>query len=156
MSTNMVKIEVATATLLQLDWLIAKCENEPIRFDGRELRYAPSQFSDERVYSPTTRPEQIDKIIEREGITLIRAEDDYEVDAEGYCTETRIPQWFAECDAYLENSTITGYEGEYMESSFLIAEDGGYYDTTPWAAAARAYVAHRCNKTEYVPSYLCK
>lgn len=62
------KIKVSGATPLQIDYLVAKCEEEPVSFDGETLRYAPGQFSDEEPYTPSTDWAQGGPIMAREGI----------------------------------------------------------------------------------------
>jgi hypothetical protein len=53
-----------------LDWAVAKCEDEPVNFDGEIMRYAPGQFSDEEPYTPSNDWTRVGPIIEREKITL--------------------------------------------------------------------------------------
>ena len=56
-----------------LDWAVAKCEGEPVCFDGMTVRYVPGQFSDEEFYNPSTEWAQGGPIIEREGLFLCLA-----------------------------------------------------------------------------------
>lgn len=93
-------------------------------------------------------------IIERANITIIRADDDFEVDAQGFTTRKRIPQWFAHCDQWTGHSTTTSYEGEHMAPTFMIGEEGGYYGTTPLIAAMRCFVTHKLGGEVNVPDEL--
>ena len=92
-------------------------------------------------------------IIERANVTIIRADDDYEVAAKGFTTTKRIPQWFAECSQWTGHSTTTSYEGENMEPTFMISEDG-YYGTTPLIAAMRCFVASKLGEEVDIPQEL--
>jgi hypothetical protein len=47
------------------------------------------------TWSPSTNQAQGHPIIEREGITVIRCDDDYGKDEKGYTTLERIPVWAA-------------------------------------------------------------
>ena len=93
-------------------------------------------------------------IIEREGITLIRADDVYKKDAQGYTTNVRVPQWFAETDQWTGHSTTTSYEGENMDPTFMIGEADGHYGPTPLIAALRCFVASRLGDEIEIPDEL--
>lgn len=58
------KIKIAEATPLQLDWLVAKCEGRSGETALRDSHYG--------VYSPSTNWAQGGPIIEREGVGLHR------------------------------------------------------------------------------------
>jgi hypothetical protein len=71
----MTKLKVSEANGTVLDWMVAKCECANIRVvrlvnpaNVLFLRYAPGQFSDEDVFSPSTDWSQGGPIIERENI----------------------------------------------------------------------------------------
>jgi hypothetical protein len=49
-----VQIETCKLEGEPLNWAVAQCEKEDVVFDGDVLRYAPAQFSDEGIYSPST------------------------------------------------------------------------------------------------------
>lgn len=103
---------------------------------------------------PSENFDQGGAIMDREGITVIRCDDDYRVDAQGFSTSERIPVWFAECSRWKGHSTTTSYEGEHMEPTFMIAEAGGYYGPTMLVAAMRAYVACKLGAEVDVPEAL--
>ncbi len=53
-----------------LDWAVAKCEGDEVRYEGGCIRPALSQFVDDDWYQPSTDWNQGGPIIEREGICL--------------------------------------------------------------------------------------
>ena len=67
----MKQIKVSEATPLQLNWLVAKCEDESIRIESGVVRFALSQFTnDYDRYAPSTDWAQGGPIIEREQVEL--------------------------------------------------------------------------------------
>ena len=70
------KIKTSELTGAALDWAVAKCEGEPVRYDGEIVRYAPGQFSDEEPYNPSTNWSQGGPIIEREEIGFFQKHDE--------------------------------------------------------------------------------
>jgi len=93
-------------------------------------------------------------LIAEHNITLIRADDDYAVDAEGFTTNRRIPQWWGECDRWIGHNLYTSWEGEHMDPSFIIRDDLGLYGTTPLEAAMRALVNHKLGAEVEIPKDL--
>jgi hypothetical protein len=59
------KIKTSELTGAALDWAVAKCEDESVVFDGRVMRFAESQFSDEGWFKPSEDWAQGGPIIER-------------------------------------------------------------------------------------------
>jgi len=53
-----------------LDWAVAKCEGDEVRYEGGCIRPALSQFVDDDWYQPSTDWNQGGPIIEREKIEL--------------------------------------------------------------------------------------
>lgn len=80
-------------------------------------------------------------IIEDEGIGLL-------FDSGSAC---RKPSWFATPDA---QCTQEGYEGEYFEPAFMVAESAGLRGPTPLIAAMRCFVASRLGDEVDVPEEL--
>lgn len=91
--------------------------------------------------------EQGGPIIERENITLIRANSQY---IEG----KSIPLWFAETDKWVGHNITTGYEGEYFDPCFMVDEAGGCYGPTPLIAAMRCYVTSKLGDEIEIPEEL--
>lgn len=71
---TMKTIKVAEATNLQLNWLVAKCEDKRVTYCGAGpsayFAYIPKR-SAYKVWCPSTNPAQMWPIIEREEIDLI-------------------------------------------------------------------------------------
>lgn len=93
-------------------------------------------------------------LIDQFNITIIRADDEHETDADGYATRVRVPQWFAQCDRWTGHSTTTNYEHQHMEPTFMIEEKGGYYGTTSLIAAMRALVVFKLGPSVDIPQEL--
>lgn len=113
--------------------------------------YGPVYLSD---ISFSTNWEVGGLIIERQNITIIRANDCYAVDAKGFTTSKRIPRWFAETSRWTGHSITTSYEGENIDSVFMIDETGGYYGETPLIAAMRCFVASELGDEVEIPDEL--
>ena len=135
------KVMVRELSGAALDWAVAKCES-------RDWPDKAAQFLGEQYYKPSTNWSQGGPIIERENITIIRANSLY-VDGKN------VPNWFAETDKWVGHSISTGYEGEYFDPCFMVDESGGYYGTTPLIAAMRCYVASKLGDDVEIPDELC-
>jgi len=79
-------------------------------------------------------------IIEREQITVIRCDDDYGTDSEGFCNNKRIPVWGATIG---QHQTNTCYEGEHFPPQYELDESSIVYGPTPLISAMRCYVASK-------------
>ena len=132
-----------------LDWAVASSDGRP-----RGVRTFQAGYFDYHMYHYSTDWAQGGPIIERENITIIRADDDYETDADGFTTNKRIPQWFAECSRWTGHGLTTCYEGENMDPTFMISEDSGYYGPTPLIAAMRSFVASKLGDEVEIPKEL--
>lgn len=128
-----------------LDWAVAKANGEEYRaeatWDGIGQEYQPHRYS--------TDPGQAYEIIDREGISVIRCDDDYGSDKYGRATLQRIPAWFAEHGG--GHSVFSSYEGENMDATFMISESGGYYGPTSLIAAMRCFVAAKLGESVEIP-----
>ena len=146
------KIKVSEATPTQLDWLVAKCEGEKrLVLRGGNLHYPPGQFSDEEAYNPSNSPEQAYPIIEREGISVIRCEDDYVLDRQGYCTNKRTPVWCATTGHYGTNSSSWGC---HYDPQYEVPEAASICGPTPLIAAMRCYCCAKLGSEVEVPESL--
>lgn len=138
-----------------LDWAVAKCVEASIRIERGEVRFAMSQFTgDHDLYSPSEDWAQGGPLLDQFNVTTIRADDDFEVDAGGFTTNKRIPQWFAECGRWVGHSICTSYEGEHMDPTFMVGEAGGFYGETRLIAGLRAIVAFVLGAEVDVPAEL--
>lgn len=160
MNTATKKMETADLSGLALDWAVAAASGllgevtQAINWVQLAHQRCGLPFTHGRVFSPSTDWCEAGPIIERANITIIRAYDEEEVDAKGFCTEKRIPQWFAECGSWIGNPTSTSYEGEHMAPTFMVGEAGGHYGTTPLIAAMRSFVAFKLGAVVEVPAPL--
>mgnify|MGYP006053894009 CR=1 FL=1 len=136
-----------------LDWAVAKAAGLKVHVGFQVVFYVPHRKRSHYRWAPSDNWKQGGPIIERANVTIIRADDDYEVAAKGFTTTKRIPQWFAECSQWTGHSTTTSYEGENMEPTFMISEDG-YYGTTPLIAAMRCFVASKLGEEVDIPQEL--
>jgi hypothetical protein len=141
-------IKVSEATPLQLDWLVAKCEGW-LKGDITHPHFCKMWKEETRTPAiyPSTDWAQGGPIIERENITLIRANSQY---LEG----KNVPLWFAETDKWVGHNISTGYEGEYFDPCFMVDEAGGFYGPTPLIAAMRCFVASRLGDEVEIPEEL--
>jgi hypothetical protein len=156
----MKSIKTREATPVQLNYLVAICEN----YQSRALwllqkeGYVAWQDYENAWGNPipaySTCPALAHLIIDRESISIIRANDVYKTDKEGFTTRKHIPQWFAQKSKYAGNDIQTSYESEHFEPCFMINEDEGVYGPEPLTAAMRAYVYHKLGETAKVPEEL--
>lgn len=147
------KIKTSDLTGAALDWAVAKA-GQPIYSDKSLIVSVQGGHDGIDPFTPSRNWDQGGPFIERENITLIRADDDYEVDAKGFTTNKRIPTWFAECSRWTGHTPACSYEGEYMEPTFMVGAEDGYYGPTPLIAAMRCYVASKLGETVDVPDEL--
>ena len=138
------KIKVAEASGVVLDWMVARCNGKGIEF-ARVLD--PWLTVDGELdqplhsYTPSTDWAQGGPIIEREGIGML-------FDAGSACRE---PAWFATPD---DQQVSHGYEGENFDPAFMVYEADGCYGPTPLTAAMRCYTSSRLGEEVEVPAEL--
>lgn len=144
MSTR--KIKTSELTGAALDWAVAKTVGN--NMDG-------IQFLGGACFDPlleewlrySTDWSQGGPIIERENITIIRANDEY-IDGK------RVPNWFAETDQCVGHNVSESYECHQIDRVFTISADDGMYGPTPLIAAMRCFVHHRLGDTVDIPEEL--
>jgi hypothetical protein len=139
-----------------LDCAVAKCEGLRLRpfKDGFVLngRITKDQYEgDCETWAPSTEWSQAGPIIEREGITIIRCDDDYKRDSKGFTTNKRIPVWAAEAGGQHSSQTIYGSQGDDWGNVYSIDEPSCFYGETPLIAAMRCYVANKLGDEVEVP-----
>lgn len=122
----MKKIKVSEANENSLDWLVAKCQGEPVRIHRGRMRYSLSQMmsSCDDLYSPSTDWSTGGPIVERERIGVHTLHDFWE--ARGECRNKSI-------------RTV-----RFMEK----------WGPTPLIAAMRCYVASKLGDEVEVPEEL--
>ena len=128
-----------------LDLEVAKCEGYGAHVSNLALYIVQNNFN------PSTNWEQGGPIIEREKITVIRCDDDYETDSEDFTTDTRIPVWAAEHGGLHESSDSYG---EPCGTVYEIDESACSYGPTPLIAAMRCYVASKVGDEVDIPDEL--
>lgn len=141
---KMIKIKATHLTNIALDYLVAQIEGESVRFDGEFIRYAPSQFSDEGVYSPSTDPAIGYLIIEREKIQL-RFIDSPGHKLHGLCL----------AQGCLFRPTDTSVQWKPFGTFSVAALDKGYLSgPTGLVAAMRYFVCMRLGDVVEIPANL--
>jgi hypothetical protein len=106
------------------------------------VEYRPEMSYDENgVNYPHEFSESWDQagpLIEHYSISLIRCDDDYGTDDQGFCNNVRIPVW---CAAIGQQSPWNEYESGDPMYQIYVAET--VYGPTPLVAAMRAFVLHK-------------
>ncbi len=98
-----------------------------------------------------TDPAQAWPIIDREGISTIRADDDYGVDEHGFCNNVRIPVW---CATKGQHGTTTSTEHQHHEEMFQICVSEVVYGPNPLIAAMRCWITSRMGDEVEIPDEL--
>lgn len=160
------KIKVSEATPTQLDWLVAKTQGwVTYPTDSKEQGHwyhtnaaiAPMGYEHNRVHTrdfkPSTDWSKGGPIIECEGISIIRVEDDYGVDSKGYCTNKRIPVWCATTGHHGTNSSC---EGWHYDPQYEVPEADTICGPTPLIAAMRCYCCAKLGYEVTIPEELCQ
>lgn len=125
----MTLIHVSKMTNMQLDWAVAKCEGCNMEAGALHYPYSASW-------------EYAGPIIERENISIVRCDDDYEEDSQGYCTNKRIPVWAA-------------VDGQHRIDDYVYIEDNNaVYGGTPLIAAMRFFVTKKLGYKVEIPEEL--
>lgn len=138
------KIKTNELTGPALDWAVLEAKtNQTANF----LNFLGSRQDGEHHYS--TDWSQGGPIIEREGITIVRCDNDYETDDKGFCTDVPIPVWVATTG---HHSLIRGYDEP--EASYSQYESDVIYGPTPLVAAMRCFVASHLGDEVDVPEEL--
>ena len=91
-------------------------------------------------------------IIENEKISIISADDEYLRDENGYCTNKRVPNWFAEHGG--GHSPQESQEGNYYDPRYEIDVSYGIHGPTPLIAAMRCYVTSKLGTEIDIPGEL--
>ena len=148
------KIKTSELTGTAIDWAVARCEGFEIDLITTGKRICVRNYEHEPfwVFCPSTSWEHGGQIIEHEGISLIRCDDDYKTDKQGFTTNKRIPVWAAEHGG--GHSKQSSYEGECYPPQFEITASGCWYGLTPLIAAMRCYVASKLGAEIEVPEQL--
>lgn len=147
-----------------LDWAVAKIEGYTLTSDGinhlverdRKLTILGPATTGQNIpcgYSPSTRWAQAGPIIEHDGISAVRCDDDWGVDAKGFCNNVRIPVWAATIG---QHHTTTSTEHQSHEEMFQIDARDAIFGPTLLIAAMRCYVASKIGAEVEIPERLSK
>lgn len=98
-------------------------------------------------------PNQAYQIIERGNMSIIRCDDDYGTDEDGFCNSVRIPVWGAVSGQY---SVSGSTEHQAHDPMYQIYASDIILGPTPLIAAMRCYVAKELGETIDVPEELLK
>ncbi len=108
--------------------------------------------TDDGVFTPSTNWAQGGPIIEREGINLIRASDDYAIDERGFTTRQRIPVWVAEHTP--GGQQAMGLDDLGGRCAWWFEEKAAIYGPTALIAALRSFVVSKLGNEVAVPTQL--
>lgn len=149
------KVKVSEATNRQLDWLVGVAEGYEMSLYGVDpsIRAWEKGLGVQAPWNPTRYWNQMGPIIERESLSVIRCDDEYGMDRQGFTTNKRIPVWGASIGQQSSN-TIYGSQGDNWGSAYSIDEDVITYGPTPLSAAARCYVVSKLGEEVEVPKEL--
>jgi hypothetical protein len=146
------KIKTSELIGAALDWTVAAALNKQWKEDRviKVMQREPgTPFWIERENHPGSVPHfhrfcpsvdalQAMDIIEREGISIIRSDDDWGKDAQGYTNNVRIPVWCAE---HGQQSWSESTEHQQHDAMYQFYVDSLTYGPTAKIAAMRCYVA---------------
>ncbi len=141
------KIKTTELTGAALDWAVATALNAAHAEEHRAVKVMHRWVQRENEvgsvpryhwFSPSTDPADSWPIIDREGISIVRCDDDYGEDAEGFTTSERIPVWGA-CIGYHSDTTSTEHTGH--EAMYQLPSVDMLYGPTALIAAMRCFVA---------------
>jgi hypothetical protein len=141
------KIKTSEATPIQIDYLVAKCEGVIWAAPDGEL------LGSARGMNYSTDWSQGGPIIGREGISIIRCDDEYGTDSKGFTTSKRIPVWAA-TTGQRDHGDVYGSQGDEWGSVYSIDAGDVVYGPTPLTAAMRCYVASKLGDEVEVPDEL--
>jgi hypothetical protein len=159
------KIKAKDLSGAALDWAVATCEgfehssdgiNPLVRLGGiganfMILGHCATGQNKLCGYNPSARWDQAGPIIEREGISIIRCDDEWGVDAGGFCNNVRIPVW---CATIGQHEWGESTEYQRHDPMYQIYTSGVVYGPTPLVAAMRCYVANKLRAEVDVPDGL--
>jgi hypothetical protein len=120
-----------------LDWAVARCEYDELA--QKAIQY-PDYVGTLPIPSPSTDWSQGGAIILREGISVVRIDDEYVKFEDGYRYE---PRWIAATGQHGVQQTY-GPQGAFFGDYYQVdADDVAGVGATPLIAAMRCYVASK-------------
>lgn len=150
----MAKIKTEKLVGAALNWAAATAEgrkNLEIWHTGAITEKWPNGLTVHHAYADKW--EQAGAIIDRAGISIVRCDDDYGTDAQGFTTSERIPVWFATMG---QHSIFTLTEHQSHEPMYQVGVEWGFYGPTSLIAAMRCFVAEKLGAEVDMPDELLK
>ncbi len=147
----MAKVLVKDLVGAALDWAVAQCEGYKENEAGGWYTLIAGEYEFVPGFRPTTDPAQAWGIIDRDGISVVRCDDDYGVDDDGYTTDQRIPVW---CASKGQQGLETSTEHQSHEAMYQIYEAEVVYGPTSLVAAMRCKVDSVYGKEIDIPDEL--
>lgn len=143
------KIDTTELTGAALDWAVAKCEGDEFvaepGVNGIGMEYEATRYSTDWA--------QAGPIIEREGISVIRCEDESMPDAEGFWCGKYEPRWAAVIGDRHRPSETYGPQGDHWGDNYEVDGDA-VIGPTSLIAAMRCYVASKLGDEVGIPDEL--
>ncbi|RQR63862.1 phage protein NinX family protein [Burkholderia sp. Bp8998] len=118
-----------------------------------ERENSPGSAPHYHRFSPSTDRVQGFEIVEREGISIIRSDDDWGRDAQGYTNNVRIPVWCAERGQQTWSESTEHQQHDAMYQFYVASLT---YGPTALIAAMRCYVAEICGAEIELPDELAE
>ena len=149
------KIKTSNLTGAALNWAVAKCDETyvvHIDFDAPCGIWRVSQGGIIKEYS--TDWAQGGPIIEQEGISFFRCEDEYGVDSRGYTTSRRIPVYGAVIGEYFGTGQQRNSYGESWGEIYYIGYELVTLGPTALIAAMRCCLARKLGDEVEIPKEL--
>lgn len=143
------KIETSLLSGPALDWAITKCERDDLA--ALNIQY-PAYAKHYPKISPSTDWALGGPILEREGISVIRCDDDFGQDEDGFCNNVRIPVWAA---SSTQHSVETSTDHQSHEAMYQVAVADVVYGSTMLEAGMRLFVSLKLGREVAVPEELC-
>lgn len=145
------KVRTNDLTDKALDWAVTTCNASDagalVHLSGFIRQYKHG------VFRYSTDPAQGHPIIEREGISVVRCDDEYGTDRQGFTTSKRIPVWAAE-KGQQGADDIYGSQGDNWGRAYSIHVDHVTYGPTALVAGLRCYVTYKLGDEVEIPEEL--
>ena len=143
-----------------LEWAVARLESKasPMGMDSADILLYRSTATNAFMYKRWAIPYSTDwaqggPIIEREGISVIRLDDESVPDEKGFYQGKYIPQWGAVIGTRHSIEKSYGGQGDYWGLEYHV-DGGAICGDTPLIAAMRCYVASKLGDTVDIPKEL--
>jgi hypothetical protein len=148
-------LDWAVAAALNKQWkedrVVKICRVEATTPAWIERENHPGSAPHFHRFCPSVDSLQAMDIIEREGISIIRSDDDWGKDAQGYTNDVRIPVWCAERG---QQSWSESTEHQQHDAMYQFYVASVTYGPTAKIAAMRCYVASTFREEVDVPDEL--